>query len=155
MKCEGMIRTLFFGSEQKNIRITIVIAWPSLTYLCMWWSYLPLCSNYNSLTAKMWIQSSIIPTAGRPGGSETQDLSWLKKSLPQFFFFSPSFHLVWFETVFQASITNVPSRLPLLMLQHYEFLLCAFLSTPKGLHWNLIGSVGWQRWGSLYLCFFY
>lgn len=61
-------------------------------------------------------------------------------SFPPFFrvFSSP----VWFETAFQAFIANVPSRLPLLMLQLYEFLLCVFLSAPRRLHWNLIGSLG-------------
>lgn len=50
-------------------------------------------------------------------------------------FFSVSFHLLCdLKQPFQASIANVPNRPPLLMLQHYELLLCMFLSALRGLH---------------------
>ena len=70
------------------------------------------------------------------GGRHTQDLAALTENELQFLsrplpvFSSP----VLFETAFEASIANVPNRLPLLMSQHYEFLLCAFLSAPRRPH---------------------
>lgn len=90
------------------------------------------------------------------GGRHTQDLSALTENELQSLsrllpvFSSP----VLFETAFEASIANVPNRLPLLMSQHYEFLLCAFLSAPRRPRWNLIGSVGGGSGGiSLFVLF--
>lgn len=122
MKCACVCEVWFVKYLFFLIRIIIVILGdPSPIFPC--YDHTFLCASTTTNSSKCeWV------VGGDPHtGPFLSDRKRACFSLFLALFSSP----FWFETAFQASIVNVPNRLPLLMLQHYEFFCVCFSLLPE------------------------